>query len=285
MKHIASLKAIRSDGEVFNYQSDSWELRTLEGFDFPEIETSKQARGVGDGDIITGQRRVSRDMKIVARPLDAENYNLQRMRAITFHNSRMKYDLHINYLGTERIAKDCQITASNFPIGNVYKMKDLTIRFLSTHAELFAVESEQTNFSKKQALWVWPHAYGQGIMLPFSAEEHTTEKIINYIGSSSAYPIIEITSTGYAKNIEVTVNQKTAILNVEMRKGDRIEIDTSKSYAIHNNKILSLGADDDPYDFRKFTLDFGDNFVKVDAEVGGSALRTEIEYVGRYDGL
>lgn len=285
MKHIASLKAIRSDGEVFNYQSDSWELRTLEGFDFPEIETSKQARGVGDGDIITGQRRVSRDMKIVARPLDAENYNLQRMRAIAFHNSRMKYDLHINYLGTERIAKDCQITASNFPIGNVYKMKDLTIRFLSTHADLFAVESEQTNFSKKQALWVWPHAYGQGIMLPFSAEEHTTEKIINYIGSSSAYPIIEITSTGYAKNIEVTVNQKTAILNVEMRKGDRIEIDTSKSYAIHNNKILSLGADDDPYDFRKFTLDFGDNFVKVDAEVGGSALRTEIEYVGRYDGL
>lgn len=285
MKHIASLKAIRSDGEVFNYQSDSWELRALEGFDFPEIETSKQARGVGDGDIITGQRRVSRDMKIVARPLDAENYNLQRMRAIAFHNSRMKYDLHINYLGTERIAKDCQITASNFPIGNVYKMKDLTIRFLSTYADLFAVESEQTNFSKKQALWVWPHAYGQGIMLPFSAEEHTTEKVINYIGSSSAHPIIEITSTGYAKNIEITVNKKTAILNVEMRKGDRIEIDTSKSYAIHNNKILSLGADNDPYDFRKFTLDFGDNFVKVDAEVGGSALRTEIEYIGRYDGL
>lgn len=285
MKHIASLKAIRSDGEVFNYQSDSWELRALEGFDFPEIETSKQARGVGDGDIITGQRRVSRDMKIVARPLDAENYNLQRMRAIAFHNSRMKYDLHINYLGTERIAKDCQITASNFPLGNVYKMKDLTIRFLSTYADLFAVESEQTNFSKKQALWVWPHAYGQGIMLPFSAEEHTTEKVINYIGSSPAHPIIEITSTGYAKNIEVTMNQKKAILNVEMRKGDRIEIDTSKSYAIHNNKILSQGADDDLYNFRKFILDFGDNFIKVDAEVGGSALRTEIEYVGRYDGL
>lgn len=285
MKHIASLKAIRSDGEVFNYQSDSWELRALEGFDFPEVETSKQARGVGDGDIITGQRRVSRDMKIVARPLDAENYNLQRMRAIAFHNSRMKYDLHINYLGTERIAKDCRITASNFPLGNVYKMKDLTIRFLSTYADLFAVASEQTNFSKKQALWVWPHAYGQGIMLPFSAEEHTTEKVINYIGSSPAHPIIEITSTGYAKNIEVTVNQKTAILNVEMRKGDRIEIDTSKSYAIHNNKILSLGADNDPYDFRKFILDFGDNFIKVDAEVGGSALRTEIEYIGRYDGL
>lgn len=285
MKHVASLKAIRSDGEVFNYQSDSWELRALEGFDFPEIETSKQPRGVGDGDIITGQRRVSRDMKIVARPLDVENYNLQRMQAIAFHNSRMIYDLHINYLGAERIAKDCRITASNFPIGNVYKMKDLTIRFLSSHADLFSVESEQTNFSKKQPLWVWPHTYGEGIMLPFSAEEHTTEKVINYIGSSPAHPIIEITSTGYAKNIEITVNQKTVILNVEMRSGDRIEIDTSKSYAIHNNKILSLGVDNDPYDFRKFILDFGDNFIKIDAEVGGSALRTEIEYVGRYDGL
>lgn len=285
MKHIASLKAIRSDGEVFNYQSDSWELRALEGFDFPEIETSKQPRGVGDGDIITGQRRVSRDMKIVARPLDVENYNLQRMRAIAFHNSRMRFDLHINYLGTERIAKDCRITASNFPLGNVYKMKDLTIRFLSSYADLFAVEGEQTNFIIKQAMWVWPHAYKAGKPLNFASNKLTTEKVINYIGSSPAKPIIEIESIGYAKNLEIVVNKNIAKLNIEMHKGDYIYIDTSMSYAVFNNQILAFDENQDPYDFRKFLLDFGDNIVKVDAEIGNSVLRTNVTYVGRYDGL
>lgn len=285
MKHIASLKAIRSDGEVFNYQSDSWELRALEGFDFPEIETSKQPRGVGDGDIITGQRRVSRDMKIVVRPLDVENYNLQRLQAIAFHNSRMRYDLYINYLGTERIAKDCRITASNFPLGNVYKMKDLTVRFLSSYADLFAVDSEQTNFIIKQAMWAWPHTYKSGKPLNFASNKLTTEKVINYIGSSPAKPIIEIESIGYAKNLEIVVNKNIAKLNIEMHKGDYIYIDTSMSYAVFNNQILAFDEDQDPYDFRKFLLDFGDNIVKVDAEIGSSVLRTNVTYVGRYDGL
>lgn len=285
MKHIASLKAIRSDGEVFNYQSDSWGLRALEGFDFPEIETSKQPRGVGDGDIITGQRRVSRDMKIVVRPLDMENYNLQRIQAIAFHNSRMRYDLHINYLGTERIAKDCRITASNFPMGNVYKMKDLTVRFLSSYADLFAVDSEQTNFIVKRAMWAWPHVYKAGKPMNFASNKLTTEKVINYIGSSPAKPIIEIESIGYAKNLKIVVNKNIAKLNIEMHKGDYIYIDTSMSYAVFNNQILAFDEDQDPYDFRKFLLDFGDNLVKVSAEIGSSVLRTNVTYVGRYDGL
>lgn len=285
MNHTASLKAVRSDGQVFNYQSDAWELRKLEGFDFPEIETSKQARGVGDGDIITGQRRLSRSMKITARPLDIANYDLQRNQAIAFHNSRMKFDLQIEYLGTKRIALDCQITASNFPLGNVHRLKELTVEFLSPHADLFAASSEQTNFSKKQALWAWPHVYKTGKPLNFARVEQTTEKIINYIGSSPTKPIIEIGSAGYAKNLEITVNQNVAKLNIEMRKGDHIYIDTSMSYAVFNNQILAFDEDQDPYDFRKFIFNFGDNLVKVNAEIGSSVLRTNITYVGRYDGL
>lgn len=285
MKHIASLKATRSDGKEFEYQSDDWELRALEGFDFPEIEISKQARGVGDGDIITGERRVSRDMKIVVRPLNANNYNLQRLQAIAFHNSRMTYDLHINYLGVERIAKNCKITASNFPLGNVYRMRDLTVRFLSPYADLFAVDSEQTNFVQKQALWVWPHAFAPGTPLNFATDELTAEKVINYIGSSPARPVVEITSTGYAKNVTIRINSNMATLNLELKAGDRIVIDTSKSYALVNDKIVSTDSNSSPYDFRKFLLNFGDNFVKVDAATGSNVLRTNITYVGRYDGV
>nr|DAY29757.1 MAG TPA: tail protein [Caudoviricetes sp.] len=281
MVHNLVLKAVRSDGLVFHYESDDWRTTSVSGIDAAEIEVSKEARGVGDGAIITGKRRLPREITIAAK---AQNHEA-RAKAQGFHNNRYTVDLYITYNGVTRIAKDCELTGKSIPTRNVYKRPDMTIKFLSPYADLFAVGSDQTNFSRKQALWAWPHVYRTGKPLNFASNELTTEKIINYIGSSSASPLITIESTGYAKNITVTVNKRTAVLNLEMKKGDRVEIDTAKSYAVHNNKILALTADNDPYDFRKFLLDFGDNLVKVDAEVGGSALRTEIEYVGRYDGL
>lgn len=281
MIHNLALKAVRSDGLIFHYESDDWRTTSVTGVDAADIEVSKEARGVGDGAIITGRRRLPREITITAQ---AQNHEA-RAKAQGFHNNRYKVDLYITYNGVTRIAKDCELTGKSIPTKNVYKRPDMTIKFLSPHADLFAVEGDQTSFSKRQPLWAWPHAFRSGAKRNFSREEVATEKVIEYLGSSPAQPIIEIESQGYAKNITVKVNDKVAILNVELKKGDTITIDTSRSYAVHNNKILALGTDDDPYDFRQFVLDYGDNVVKVDAEAGASALRTSIEYVGRYDGV
>lgn len=281
MIHNLVLKAVRSDGLIFHYESDDWRTTSVTGVDAADIEVSKEARGVGDGAIITGRRRLPREITITAQ---AQNHEA-RAKAQGFHNNRYKVDLYITYNGVTRIAKDCELTGKSIPTRNVYKRPDMTIKFLSPHADLFAVEGDQTSFSKSQPLWVWPHAFRSGTKRNFSREEVATEKVIEYLGSSPAQPIIEIESQGYAKNITVKVNDKVAILNVELKKGDTITIDTSRSYAVHNNKILAMGMGDDPYDFRQFVLDYGDNIVKVDAEAGASALRTSIEYIGRYDGV
>ena len=281
MIHNFSLKAVRSDGLTFIYESDDWRVLSITGIDAAEIEVSKEARGVGDGTIITGKRRLQREVTIAAK---AQNYEA-RIKAQGFHNNRYTYDLYVTYNGVTRIAKDCELTGKSIPTRNIYKKPDLTVKFLSPHADLFAVGSEQTNFSRKQALWAWPHVYRANKPLNFARSEVTTEKIINYIGSSPAKPVIEIESTGYARNLEIAVNQNVAKLNIEMHKGDHIYIDASMSYAVFNNQILAFNEDQDPYDFRKFLLDFGDNLVKVSAEIGSSILRTNVTYVGRYDGL
>lgn len=281
MIHNFSLKAVRSDGLTFIYESDDWRVLSITGIDAAEIEVSKEARGVGDGAIITGKRRLQREVTIAAK---AQNYEA-RIKAQGFHNNRYTYDLYVTYNGVTRIAKDCELTGKSIPTKNIYKKPDLTVKFLSPHADLFAIGSEQTNFSIKKAMWAWPHVYRTGKSLNFAGNKLTTEKVINYIGSSPAKPIIEIESIGYAKNLEIVVNKNIAKLNIEMHKGDYIYIDTSMSYAVFNNQILAFDEDQDPYDFRKFLLDFGDNIVKVDAEIGSSVLRTNITYVGRYDGL
>lgn len=281
MIHNLVLKAVRSDGLIFHYESDDWRTTSVTGVDAADIEVSKEARGVGDGAIITGKRRLPREITITAQ---AQNHEA-RAKAQGFHNNRYRVDLYITYNGVTRIAKDCELTGKSIPTKNVYKRPDMTIKFLSPHADLFAVEGDQTSFSKRQPLWAWPHAFRSGAKRNFSREEVATEKVIEYLGSSPAQPIIEIESQGYAKNITVKVNKNVAVLNVELKKGDTITIDTSRSYAVHNNKILAMGMGDDPYDFRQFVLDYGDNVVKVDAEAGASALRTSIEYIGRYDGV
>lgn len=281
MIHNLVLKAVRSDGLIFHYESDDWRTTSVTGVDAADIEVSKEARGVGDGAIITGRRRLPREITITAQ---AQNHEA-RAKAQGFHNNRYRVDLYITYNGVTRIAKDCELTGKSIPTKNVYKRPDMTIKFLSPHADLFAVEGDQTSFSKRQPMWAWPHAFRSGTKRNFSREEVATEKVIEYLGSSPAQPIIEIESQGYAKNITVKVNDKVAVLSVELKKGDTITIDTSRSYAVHNNKILALGMGDDPYDFRQFVLDYGDNVVKVDAEAGASALRTSIEYIGRYDGV
>ena len=281
MVHNLVLKAVRSDGLVFHYESDDWRTTSVSGIDAAEIEVSKEARGIGDGAIITSKRRLPREVTVTAK---AQNHEA-RIKAQGFHNNRYTYDLYVTYNGVTRIAKDCELTGKSIPTRNVYKRPDMTIKFLSPYADLFAVGSEQTNFSRKQALWAWPHAYRANKPLNFASNDLTTEKVINYIGSSPAKPIIEIESIGYAKNLEIVVNKNIAKLNIEMHKGDYIYIDTSMSYAVFNNQILAFDEDQDPYDFRNFLLDFGDNIVKVDAEIGSSVLRTNVTYVGRYDGL
>ena len=59
------VKAIRSDGQVFEYESDDWGITSLSGLDFPNIEIFKEDRGFGNGSIITGKRKQARDIHII----------------------------------------------------------------------------------------------------------------------------------------------------------------------------------------------------------------------------
>lgn len=284
MIYNAKIKAVRSDGRVFNYQSEEWELRKIDGLDFSEIETSKQPRGVGEGDIITGQRRAGREVIIVSRPLDLENFNLLRSQAIAFHNSRYIYNLFIDYLGVKRVVRDCRFTAGKLATGNVYKGKDLTVQFLSPYSDLFATDEVGINFSEKQALWKYPHSFIEGKRLMFATEKAVNDKVISYQGSSATQPVIKITALGYAKNIKIKFGDTAININTELRERDILLIDCSKSYATINDEILPF-ENVEYFDFRNLKIDFGDTLISVNAEVGGNAIKTEVTYVGRYDGV
>jgi len=141
MKTIG-IKATRSDGLTFNYESADWGVTTLTGNEFPEVEVFTESQGFGNGEIVTGKRKKGRTIEIAAKLQNFTNLtnfaNLRKMMMV-FHNASYTFDLEITVLGTTRIVKDCNITASNYPTVAVNDIDPtLTVAFQSPYAVLFA---------------------------------------------------------------------------------------------------------------------------------------------------
>ena len=79
---MIKVKAIRSDGVVFNYTSVSWKMLLLEGVDSPNIEIFKENKGLGNGAIITNRRKREREVKLITRLKNANVDSAERKRVM-----------------------------------------------------------------------------------------------------------------------------------------------------------------------------------------------------------
>ncbi|WP_077391702.1 phage distal tail protein [Mobilibacterium timonense] len=279
----ADITATRSDGKIFHYRSDDWLLKQIDGFDNADIEIFKSARGVGDGEIITGQRRKSREITITARPRSIYGLREIRNQAIAFHSNRYTYDVACTYMGRTLVAKKCYLQAFSFPVTNPRTTSKLTVVFLSGDPDLFASASSNVTMTDITAKWKVTRSYISGKPLVFATAARADSIVIGYEGINSATIKLTINFTGYAKGIHIIVGQESATIEKEFNEGDKLTIDSSKSFADLNGTILPY-AETGNYDFRQMTLEAGDNRVSVKADTG-SAFSTAIEYTGRYNGL
>lgn len=277
------LYAIRDDGRVFSYDDADWILQELTGIDFSEVETFTSAKGVGDGDIITGQRRKSREVNIKAYPKDKKVMATLRASAIAFHNIKHTYDVHIVYLGIHRIAKDCRITAMSMPGGTMHRSEALTVVFLSGDPDLYSDVSVDEELVERSARWKVTRAYLPNEKLLYATELPATNKIIIYEGTNPAPLSIEVVASGYNKNFNITVGEYTANIECVLNNGDVLAIDSDVAFATLNGKMIPYEKAGS-FDMRQFRVFNGENRIKIEAQEG-DAFRTKIIYTGRYDGV
>lgn len=283
------LKAVRSDGQVFEYQSNDWGLISLSGLDFPSIEIFKEDRGFGNGSIITGKRKQARDIDLIAREKHKDNAAADRAQAIGFHNSNYTFDLYITYMGVTRIAKECQLQGAKCPTGNVFKALELTVSFLHPESDLLGEGSVDTSFVNVAPLWHVTRAYKPKGFLAFGVIEHATQKWINYLGSEDTYIHAEIEATGRVEGINLGVGRILLKVNVNLNSGDRLIIDSE-------TKSITLDTGTGPVELAPakyngealplLMLTYGDNLLSLEAnDPGVTAFNAEITYTGRYGGL
>lgn len=283
------LKAVRSDGQVFEYRSSDWDITSLSGLDFPNIEIFKEDRGFGNGSIITGKRKQARDIDIIAREKNARNAPADRPVVVGFHNSNYTFDLHVTYMGVTRIAKGCQLQGVKCPTGNVFKALELTVSYLHPESDLLGNDSVDTSFTNVVPMWHATRVYAPGRPLPFGIIRHTTQKVVSYLGSEDTYIHAEIEATGLVEGISLGVGGAELHVAVTLSSGDRLSIDSE-------TKLVMLDTGAGPVDVApanyngealpKLMLTYGDNLLSLHADDPGvTAFNAEITYTGRYGGL
>jgi hypothetical protein len=279
------LTAVRSDGQVFEYEGDDWGVTSLEGLDFPKFEISKADRGYGNGSIITGKRKEARDIDIVARERNAGNNTLDRPLALGFHNSNFTFDLYITYMGVTRIAKGCELQGSKCPSGNVFDALTLTVSYLHPDSDLLGEASDSTNFTAVDPMWHWSRVYTQGGALIYGVINHATSKVINYLGSEDTFIHVRLEATGFVEGVNVGVGSTIVHIDCTLGSGDILELD-SEAKTVKVNGVDIAPANYDGELVPKLILTYGDNVVTVKADdEGNTAFDADVTYVGRYGGI
>lgn len=279
------LKAVRSDGQVFEYEGDDWGITSLEGLDFPKFEISKADRGSGNGSIITGKRKEARDIDIVARERNKENNTLDRPLALGFHNSNYTFDLYITYMGVTRIAKGCELQGAKCPTGNVFSALVLTVSYLHPDSDLLGESSESTNFTAVEPMWYWSRVYTQGGSLIYGVINHATSRVLNYLGSEDTYIRVRLEATGLVEGVNIGIGSTQVHIDCTLGAGDVLEVDSeAKTVKVNGTDLAPAKYDGELVP--KLILTYGDNVVTVKADdEGNTAFDADVTYTGRYGGI
>ena len=279
------IKAVRSDGQVFDYFGEDWGVVSVTGIDFPTIEIYKANRGYGNGSIITGKRKESRQIEIKVKEFNKLNNATDRAKAIGFHNSNYTFDLYFTYMGVTRIAKGCELESASLPNDNVWKRLYLTVSFLHPESDLLSEESSSTTFTDVVPMWHVTRAYAPNGSLIYGVINHAYNKVINYLGSEDTYIKATVEATGLVEGINIKVNGVAMHINVTMYSGDILVIDSETKTVKHNGVELApaLYAGEN---LPKLILKYGDNTISILADDEGNiSYDADVSYVGRYGGL
>lgn len=281
------VSAVRSDGQVFEYEGEDWKILSLEGIDFPKFEISQSPRGYGNGSIITGKRKEARDIDIIARERISMNNINDRPVALGFHNSNYTFDLYFTYMDVVRIAKGCQLQGASCPSGNVYAALELTVSYLHPESDLLGENSHSTSFTAIEPLWHVTRAYApNGGALAFGVINHATSKVLNYLGSEDTFIHVSLEATGLVQGVKVSIGGVSVTVNVTLGAEDVIEID-SETKTVKVNGVDVPPADYNGEQLPKLILSYGDNVVSVEdaTDEGNTAFDAQVTYTGRYGGL
>ena len=287
---MIKVKAIRSDGQVFVYQNNQYGINGLGGVDFPEVELFTQKRGNDDGSILLGKRLSDREIEIKVTGKNRLNSRIDRKQFVTFHNPLLRFKIEVEYLGTKRETKWCELQVAHAPTGNINNYFKGDVIFLSTDALLYETISKTRKLANLRGLWHFPIVFNRP--LAFDVKKPSAKETFEYDGIKSSPLKVDISFSGYVQNITVKLSRGDGrkinfkITN-EFKSKDNLIIDVADKTIWFNHEILPVEKYlENIFDFESLFLTFGVNDIEVVSDdPGNKAFEATVTYIGAHGGL
>lgn len=279
--------------DAFYYENDSFAVTEVKGADFPQVEVFSQPKGFGSGDVITGKRKLAREIEVsvVIRDFFNIDYRSLRDRVLAFHNVDDTYEVHITYAGKKKVALDCVIKAISYPTERVRVNPVFTVVFMSPHSDLFAWETDVTSFTSNLPMWhdVRVYKYKDG-ELAFGEVVKSNSKSLSYDGSEPAPLNFEIKALGRVNGIKIKTKDVTLEIDKVLNEGDTLHVsgDYLNSYVTNAGRTTWVQlAYEQLEKLSKLKATFGDNTVEITSRDGknDTDISARVTYRGRYNGV
>ena len=284
MSKAVSVRFIRSDQREFSMDSTLFGITELTGADAPTVEIFKQAKAVGDGDIITGKRVAAREIQCAAKLRDPALNESVRAVAAQFFNPLYTYDAIITYSGAKRLAKGAVLKGFKAPTENVYEPLRITCTLVCPSGYLLGVENFGQDLASVTGRFGFPFisVVGKGFLFGKHNFAQTVE-IIND-GDADTRFVARMTFDGDVLNPALYNGTSYVRLLGTFGANDEVEIDM-ENYRVTRNGANAITLVDRGSDFDAMAFAVGENQIRFDADDDSNLMHVTLLFHKRYLGV
>lgn len=283
MANEVIIKAVRSDGKIFNFNNATWGTVQIDGIDFPKYDIFTKKNAVGDGSIVTAKRIVDRDIKITSRSRNVALNEVNRRLVMSFFNVHYYYKLYIAYQGHQYwIDGECEVP--KLPSKNIHYPLDLAVGFNCPDPLFKSVDNFGKDIAAITGKFGFPYIQTADIGVIASVFNFAKTVLIENDGDEETFCTVVINATGSVVNPRIISGDHYVQVNANIEQGDTVVIDCEK-LTVSINDVNSLQMVDKNSDFSSMKLQIGDNIIGFDATSGDTNMKVFVYYNKRYMGL
>lgn len=281
---MAKVWLARDDGAEFAF-GDIFRITSygLTGTGHLEVEIFTENKAVGDGDIITGQRLPSREIRIESVCITKAGNEIARRVANAFFNPIYEYELHLEYKDQKRWVP-CLLSIYDLPTENTHRPQALTVAFLCPDPLFLSEDSFGHNIASIMPRHGFPYMCHPVYGTLASVFNFGQSVVIQNDGDVATWPRVKITARGHVENPSIIKDELFVRIQDTMDMGDEIVVDFTRK-TVHKNGVNIVQKLSKDSSLTSIAFQVGTNVIGYAADDGENVMNVFVDVYKRYTGV
>lgn len=291
MNNRVSIRIVRSDNSVFEMgrpesgRPTMFGVEAISGIEAPGYEIFTQNRGSGDGDIITGKRVKTRELKITASVYSPTSNERARAEAESFFNPKYSYKLYVTYHSRQRWIST-ELYSFHVKQKSVYEPLQIECIFLAAEDPYFnSVDEFGQDIAGIEPRFHFPYEDDPDTGFVVDVRLFADTVVVENSGDVATQCRFVLKASDTVINPKIIHGNSYIRILDTMERGDEYIIDLTSDCRIIKNGENYFRKIDKTSDFEGMAFTPGDNTIEYDADEGKLFLSVTPYYYKKYLGV